>query len=301
MQGKEVCAACLNIGGRLIKLNDGKITYISEKIIPLLVKNGIYISVGDSLTQELCRKICRIFVAILESACGLSDTNDDEKMLLCTPALPLKPDYFTFSGGVADCMQGAEDFRYGDIGPFLGQALNDSLFFKEKRVVEVDERMRATVIGAGSYTLSLSGSTVFINNIDFPIKSVPVAFVDFDSRDKIDLLGDEVKKKLESFGRIYGKCAAIGFEGYKAPSFFEIEKTAEILSGAIDKNQRLIILMQKDWAKALGQALARRLGREFPILCADGINVGDGDFADINSPPDGTNSIPVIIKTLAFG
>lgn len=27
-QGKEVCAACLNVGGRLIKVSDGKITYI---------------------------------------------------------------------------------------------------------------------------------------------------------------------------------------------------------------------------------------------------------------------------------
>lgn len=198
-------------------------------------------------------------------------------------------------------MDGKADFRYGDIGAYLGNALKNSLFFSNNKAVTVEETMRATVIGAGSFTLSLSGSTVFINNIQFPMKSVPVAFVDFNSPSGINSLGEQIKTKLEGFAKIYGEHAAIGFEGYKAPSFFEIERVADVISKSVFKTQSLIILMQNDWAKALGQALKRRLGRDFPILCADGINVGDGDFADINSPPDGTNSIPVIIKTLAFG
>jgi len=79
------------------------------------------------------------------------------------PARPLAR--LCFSGGVADCMEqtGQDLLRYGDIGILLGQSLRP------------EETIRATVVGAGSYTTSVSGSTIIYSEAAlFPLKNLPV-------------------------------------------------------------------------------------------------------------------------------
>lgn len=60
------------------------------------------------------------------------------------------------------------------------------------------------------------------------------------------------------------------------------------------------MILETDMAKALGQALKRRLGREQPLLCIDNITCGYGDYIDIGMPVDAGTALPVIIKTLVF-
>ena len=53
-------------------------------------------------------------------------------------------------------------------------------------------------------------------------------------------------------------------------------------------------------AKALGQALAFRMGEAAAIICIDQITVSHGDYIDLGAPLKYGDLIPVIIKTLAF-
>lgn len=79
------------------------------------------------------------------------------------PARPLAR--LCFSGGAADCMEqtGQDLLRYGDIGILLGQSLRP------------EDTIRATVVGAGSYTTSVSGSTITYSEAAlFPLKNLPV-------------------------------------------------------------------------------------------------------------------------------
>lgn len=49
-----------------------------------------------------------------------------------------------------------------------------SRLFSDFRVIEAKETIRATVVGAGSYTTSVSGSTITYNRDVFPLKNIPV-------------------------------------------------------------------------------------------------------------------------------
>jgi len=53
-------------------------------------------------------------------------------------------------------------------------------------------------------------------------------------------------------------------------------------------------------AKALGQALRCKLGRDTPIVCLDGLHIPEGSFLDIAEPVAGGAAVPVVVKTLAF-
>ena len=52
-------------------------------------------------------------------------------------------------------------------------------------------------------------------------------------------------------------------------------------------------------AKALGQALAVRLGEDARILCIDRVRVQEESFLDIGVPIG--PALPVVVKTLVLG
>jgi ethanolamine utilization protein EutA len=108
--------------------------------------------------------------------------------------------------------------------------------------------------------------------------------------------------QLTDFSSAEQACAAVegtavlAFPGKKSPSYEQITQMAEqILSR---KKPPIVLCLQQDMAKALGQAVALRLPREAPILCIDGLRVGEGSYLDIGSPVEG--AMPVVIKTLVL-
>jgi ethanolamine utilization protein EutA len=58
----------------------------------------------------------------------------------------------------------------------------------------------------------------------------------------------------------------------------------------------ILICLEQDMAKALGQALALRSGPDRQILCIDRVKVGEGSFLDIGAPVG--PALPVVVKTL---
>ena len=60
----------------------------------------------------------------------------------------------------------------------------------------------------------------------------------------------------------------------------------------------ILLCLEQDMAKALGQALAVRLPNDAEVLCIDRIRVGDGSFLDIGTPVG--CALPVVVKTLVL-
>ena len=91
------------------------------------------------------------------------------------PARPLAR--LCFSGGAADCTEqtGQDLLRYGDIGILLGQSLRQGLLGSALPCRRPEETIRATVVGAGSCTTSVSGSTIIYSEAAlFPLKNLPM-------------------------------------------------------------------------------------------------------------------------------
>ena len=264
--GKILATGCLNVGGRLLKRDEyGNILYRSPAL---------------AYTKETdISKILEDMVPALEMAAGLRPA--DERLArfmteeVTTPwEIPQEKPIISFSGGVADCIQ--KDYpplAFGDIGPELGRAIRGSLLCKGAYILGA-ETIRATVIGAGCYSTTLSGSTVFYRGVQFPIKNLPV----------VAFSPEKVTEETVVFSIADG-------ENF---SYAQIKQLAAALA---KKTQGAIyVALQTDAAKALGHALCLLLPQDRPICCIDRVKLTEGDFLDIGAPIG--PALPVVIKTL---
>ena len=71
------------------------------------------------------------------------------------------------------CPMEGDPFRYGDIGPLLGEAIYNSRIGAKFQIINASETIRATVIGAGSYSTTVSGSTITQTEKALPLSAVP--------------------------------------------------------------------------------------------------------------------------------
>lgn len=63
----------------------------------------------------------------------------------------------------------------------------------------------------------------------------------------------------------------------------------------------IIVVVENDLAKALGQALKAQLGLKKHVICIDTIKVENDDYIDIGKGLAHSKVVPVIVKTLVFG
>ena len=275
--GRITATGCLNVGGRLVKLDEnGTITYRSP------VLDGIWDGQpGQRPSSHQLQQLCDTLVSALEMAAGLRPqtplleqlwTKDAGRVWLCP-----KPDaVLSFSGGVADCIDTCHPpLAFGDIGPMLGQTIRRSrLCLGPYRLGS--ETIRATVIGAGSHATQLSGSTVFYQNVAFPMKNLPVV------------------ADLYALSRLDGP-GVLALPHRRAAGYREIAALADQIAAQFPP-QPILIAMEADMAKALGHALALRLPKDRPILCIDRVQLGENSYLDI-APPR-ASALPVVVKTL---
>lgn len=275
-EGKILRTGCLNVGGRLVKLDEtGRITYISK------VLSGIFHqTTGETATREQMEALAQTLTDVLEMAAGLREpTPLLAKLLTEETAEPWQPPeeacVLSFSGGVADCIAQAQPWlQFGDLGPVLGQTILRSRLCRGEYVLG-GETIRATVIGAGCHSTQLSGSTVFCQNIHFPLKNLPVA-------------------KWNS--GCHEGSVVLALPGIPSPTYTQVRQLAQDLTRG--QPEELLICLEADMAKALGQALAARLSPGARILCIDRIRVGEDSYLDIGAPVG--SALPVVVKTLVL-
>lgn len=269
--GRVERTGCLNVGGRLVKTDGaGVITYVSP------VLEGLFFQqVGEILKDRAA--LADTLTQALEMAAGLRPPGTLlEKLSTKESQAPWIPPeegaVLSFSGGVADCIrEDVPDDRFGDIGPALGRAIRSS------RLVQMEcrqggETIQATVIGAGCHSTQLSGSTVFSQNVQFPLKDLPVT------------------RSHQAQPHI------LALPGIQSPSYAQVAALAEAVLAS--QKPPLYLCLEQDMAKALGQALAVRLPRAAPILCIDRIKAGPGSYLDVGAPVG--DAFPVVVKTLVF-
>lgn len=303
--GKCIDAYGLNIGGRLIKFDvSGKVSYISDKLEKIIAENNINIVLSeipnfyelkkltDFLAEILYKLSCEIPLSTLENNLFIEHSSKENHI-----------NQITFSGGVAECVYNNEIIdsfdkcrKFGDIGPLLGQSLR--LLFEEKGLDlrEPKEKIRATVIGAGSHSVKLSGSTIIFDDSVLPKKNIPIVRL-FETEDE-DY--STIKELMVEKQKIYGNDEVAFFlKGPKTPSYSLIKEIAgQIVEFYEGKNRPILFLVENDFAKALGQTIEMFRGKTGNTICIDSVKVETGDYIDIgNSIGD---IVPVAVKTLIF-
>ena len=290
-QGRITATGCLNVGGRLLKLREtGTITYVSPALRGLCD-----LKVGDRPTQAQLEEICAQLTQALEMAAGLRQPSQLLSMLSTAEAGAVftcdAPDVISFSGGVADCIeQHYEPLKFGDIGPLLGRAIRESRLCAGHYRLGT-ETIRATVIGAGSHSASLSGSTVYVQNVPLPLKNLPVITFTHRQQERSDF-SRQIAAALDG---IDGPQAVLAMPGYSAPTYSQVRHLAQTIAAGCG-GRPVFICLENDMAKALGHCLCLLLGNCAPILCIDRLKVQPDTYLDLGAPVG--PALPVVIKTL---
>ncbi len=283
--GSILRTGCLNVGGRLLKLTgDGTVTYVSPVLRGLCALRP-----GEPAARDRVEAVADTLVQALEMAAGLREPGPllgrlttEEARAAWLP--PEEETVLSFSGGVADCIrQELPWLKFGDMGPVLGRAIRNSRLCRGEYVLG-SETIRATVIGAGCHSAQLSGSTVFCQNIRFPLKNLPVARVPDPS---------DISRALS----LQEGEAVVAMPGLASPSYRQTVAMAESILKQV--RGRILLCLEQDMAKALGQALAARLPPGAEILCIDRVKAGEGSYLDIGAPVG--HALPVVVKTLVLG
>ena len=301
-RGDPIADGCLDIGGRLLCFEEDNETVLSftGQMERIAADIGLSLAVGQRLPFQQQAALCRRMADIREEAAGFRPRTPLHDALTVEHALPrdIAPALFTFSGGVADCVYGCEQhpMLFHDLGSRLGQAVHQSLFFTQGRVERPKETSHATVIGAGAYSVSVSGSTITYQGMQFPMPSLPAGKVRLTCEADLASLEDAVKEQYRIFD---GECA-IYMDGIQSPSYAMLEAAAQRLARAMEPFSPKVVILRQDMAKALGQALSRQWPEGTPFLCIDGISLAYGDTLDIGAPLSNGRVIPVIVKTFAF-
>lgn len=308
--GEVIDTACFDIGGRLIKLDQQqKITYIAPKIQEIINKKGLTLHLGDQATEQNLLPIISELVAVLENSIGLGTQSPFYQLLITNHPLRKGENLpiVTFSGGVADCLNTTSTnlFKYGDIGLLLGKYLRKSLIFSEKEVLESAETIRATVVGAGSHTAEISGSTIAYREQILPVKNIPILkLAQEDETLTVTELGQRIQEKLNWHRIEETPQIALAIRGMSNPTFADIQRygqgIVEGLASLVAEQIPIIVMVDEDMAKALGHALSAHLPKDYPFICLDSVKVENGDYVDIGLPVAEGAVLPVIVKTLVF-
>lgn len=309
-EGRVMAKGCVDIGGRNLKLSkDGEITYISDAASIIAAEAGLSCKRGERPGKAELEALCRRMAGLLWQLIKGEMSPLLEKVMTpgSTPYCGHAPKTVYFSGGVADSIyrRQSEDFPYGDIGVLLGRAIRDSSDYSLYRMSPPSETIRATVVGAGSHMVSVSGSTIYYSSPSlFPLKNLPVLEI----KDEWEhcLKGDSsgLKGKIRWLRDQADAGQMILYvPGLRNIGYLELKTGAEALASAfrdLPPEMKMIICLEADYAKALGQTI-RLFEKTRSIVCIDSVYAEDGNYMDIGAPIMNGLVVPVVIKTLIFG
>ena len=319
-EGQAIDTACLNVGGHLIEIEPGKnrVSYIADPAQTVLKTLKQTIRIGEECTLSFLNEVATTMARSIVEVLHAKVPSELTRQLLMTPTLSLNYPLakVMISGGVADHVYSeqppcsvTEVSRFGDFGPLLGWTLRAALLEEGFELIRPLETVRATVIGTGTQSVNLSGSTIHVEEQTLPLRNILVAlpFANCPSGfpETSDQIAELITKTVNALTtETDNHIIALAMEGPPTPTFLAIQILAQgIISGMgeyLTRNNTLILIVEKDCGKILGQSISTLYTKPLELICIDQLSVGNSDYIDIGKPLMGGRVVPVIIKTLIF-
>lgn len=311
-EGKRLAGTCtLHIGGRLIEFEGNRVKSISAPIQGLLRQLGWELRPGDEKDDPVIRQVASYMAKLLMRALSKQMTQDDQVLLLGhEPNWDGDAETIIISGGISECMYQLEKTEesmaaYNDIGLLLAENIQQELLNQTAEWRQPEETVRATVLGAGTQTTNISGSTIQVECSELPLKNLPVYEIPFDRNIETGL--KKIAAGVQEAVSIYdpakeGQNFALYLTDLPYLRFQDIQTVSNALLQANklkpDPSQALVIVLESDHAKVVGQTL-QSFDSKQSVVCVDQIEVEHGDYIDIGQALQ-SGVVPVVIKTLTF-
>jgi len=309
VNGKIVSTGCISVGGRLIALDsEDKIWRVADPAKTVMEHLGMDYQLGDRISKSDVSKIAETFAQVLIEVITGKPTSLLAKNLMVTNSLKLTNsiDEYIFSGGVAELIYGGNG-THNDMGQFLADKINLLIPKLTSPVIEPLNKIRATVIGAGAHSLSISGSSGFMDDkLEFPIINVPVINVDVEeSKLSVQHVVSKIYSSFQRFDLREGKeTVALYFKDPVSNSYPKVELFAKSIEAAlpnsIDNKIPIILIFETDIACSVGNVIRRETCLKTNLLTLDELDLKEGDWIDIGKPLTGNQVFPVTVKSLVF-
>jgi ethanolamine utilization protein EutA len=232
--------------------------------------------------------------------------------LYLTPPAPVsgRGSLLMFSGGIGHYFYApvpietvADAAAHDDVGPLLAESLRQHPGLRAYATVRPAETLRATVLGASTQTVTLSGSTIWAEPGLLPLRNVPVVRPH---------LGDELQPArvaaavAEAVRRWEVNMAsdhfAVALELNRPLDYTALLQLATGLcefAAGLPAGRPLLAIIERDYAQALGQTV-KAMAPERPLLVIDQVGLAEGDYIDIGAPLLDGRVVPLSVKTLVF-
>ncbi len=314
-QGKMIAAAAMNYGGRIVEIDPtgGQIRHVAEPARIMADHLGLPVSVGSAPSLEQLRKMtdcmADLTLELIEGRCGPLA----QRLMLTDPSpVSGKDTTVFFSGGVGHYINDPVPIGsigdiavHGDIGPLLADSIRLHPDLESYDIRKPPETLRATVMGASSQTVALSGSTIWAEDEILPIRNVPVVHLRWPrippSREQVlSAARDAVGRwDAEETGAQCAMALELSWPLDYAGLIDMAGGLADFAADHLPAGRPLIIIIEHDYARALGQTLRERISGR-PLLVIDQVGLSEGDYIDIGRPVLDGRAVPLSVKTLIF-
>jgi ethanolamine utilization protein EutA len=310
--GEVLATAAVAVGGRLVAFApDGTVERLESPAEQAAEAAGVRLALGERLAPEDQAKLVRTMTDALVSLIR-REPNQLANDLLVTDALPddWQADGVTFSGGVAEYIYGRETAEYADVARALATevraALDDGRI--PLPVLDPGQGIRATVIGASQFSVQVSGNTISISDATvLPLRNLPVIFprIDLAADPDAERVAAEISGAIRRFDLEEGDAPiALAFRWQGDPLYARLRALADGIRRGLPKSVAqklpLVLMLDGDVGKTLGDILKHELGVAGDVMSIDGMQLKEFDYVDIGEVIQPAYVVPVVIKSLLF-
>lgn len=312
--GEFLSASAMAVGGRqlVIEKNTAIVRHIpppGKKIIEAL---NLPIQVGRRVEMRALEDFCACMADLVaDLALGVETERSGQFYLSAPLKYAEQSRVLMFSGGIGTYFYHplpvtslSDILIHDDVGPLLASALRVNPRIQGFKLIEPEETLRATVMGAASQTITLSGSTIWAEAELLPLRNLPVV------RPHIDgiLSPWELSEALQLAAQRWetsddqGQIATV----IDFPAKIDFTTLQAVASGIVqyaqnrkDASAPIVLILEHDYAQVLGQSI-KAMNPRLPVVVIDQVGLDEGDFIDLGSPILGGRVVPLSVKTLIF-
>ena len=309
--GVVASTGAISVGARLLAFDAaGRVARIEAPARRMLQELGYRVELGQELPAEARRGVVELMTRHLFELMDGEPKSALTREMLVTEPLHDHPglaglDAVVFSGGVSEYVYGHETTSFGDLGLDLGAAIRARLKESGLRLLvrPAHTGIRATVIGAGEYTVQASGVTSYLSDLSvLPVFGMKVVKAVIRAGQPIGPLLQASLRKFDLERLEPGLAIALALQ--EQPNYRLLHgvatEIAAVARAAAEPTAPLFLVVDADIAKSLGGILKEELDVPGEVIAIDGIDVGDLDYVDIGRPLGVSESLPVTVKSLVF-